>query len=431
MPAEAAAGDGTGEALTRLAREESGRVLALLARRFGDLDLADESVQDALTEAARTWPQRGVPDNPAGWLLAVARRKAIDRLRRTSSARRRTMAAAAELAVDGSEPPPPGSPLIVDDPGSCSVDDDRLRLMLLCCHPALGREAQVALTLRLVGGLSAAEIAAAFLVPEPTLAQRIVRAKRKIRDAGIPLRIPADLDPRIEVVLSVLYLVFNEGYLSRSDSGDVVRVDLVDEAVRLTELLAALVPDHPEVLGLLALQRFHRARLATRTDAVGDLVLLDHQDRSRWDRGEIAAANALLHRAIGQMRPGPYQVQAVIAGYHANAPTAAHTNWPAIAAAYRQLVSMTGSPVVQVNHAVAVAMVEGPAAGLAVLDTLEGVDGYHLFHAARAELLARAGRPADAAAAFTRARDLTGNPAEQRHLARRLRESDPPGAGDC
>ncbi len=435
MPAEpASTGDDPGpdpaEALTRLAREESGRVLALLARRFGDLDLADESVQDALTEAARTWPGRGVPDNPAGWLLAVARRKAIDSLRRTSSARRRTMAAAAELTAGAEEPPPPGSPLIVDGPGSCNVDDDRLRLMLLCCHPALGRDAQVALTLRLVGGLSAAEIAAAFLVPEPTLAQRIVRAKRKIRDAGIPLRIPADLDPRIDVVLSVLYLVFNEGYLSRSDSGDVVRVDLVDEAVRLTELLAALLPDHPEVLGLLALQRFHRSRLATRTDAGGDLILLDHQDRTRWDRGEIAAANALLHRAISRMRPGPYQLQAIIAGYHANAPTAADTDWPAIAAAYRQLVSMTGSPVVQVNHAVAVAMVDGPAAGLAVLDTLDGVDGYHLFHVARAELLVRSENPAAAARAFARARDLTGNPAEQRHLARRLRESDPQG-GDA
>ncbi len=420
-------GNDPGGALTRLAREESGRVLALLARRFGDLDLADESVQDALADAARTWPQRGVPANPAGWLLTVARRNAIDRLRRTSSARRRTMAAAAELAAGGDEPSAARGPLLVDDPGDPAVDDDRLRLMLLCCHPALGREAQVALILRLVGGLSSSEIAAAFLVPEATLAQRIVRAKRKIRDAGIPLRIPADLDTRIEVVLSVLYLVFNEGYLSRSDSGDVVRVDLVDEAVRLTGLLATLVPDHAEVIGLLALQRFHRARLATRTDALGDLVLLDHQDRARWDRGEIVAANALLHQAIGRMRPGPYQLQAVIAGYHANAPTAADTDWPGIAAAYRHLVAMTGSPVVQVNHAVAVAMFDGPAAGLAVLDTLHGVDGYHLFHAARAELLARAGRPAEAVAAFARARDLTGNPAERRHLLRRMEESHPAG----
>ncbi|MEZ5408360.1 MAG: DUF6596 domain-containing protein [Acidimicrobiales bacterium] len=437
MPAEAAPpADDTAAALTRLAREESGRVLALLARRFGDLDLADEAVQDALTEAARTWGPRGVPANPPGWLLAVARRKAIDRLRRTSSAWRRTMAAAPELAADamsaagdGGAAPSHRRPLLVDDdPGDNPVDDDRLRLMLLCCHPALGREAQTALTLRLVGGLSVPEIAAAFLLSEATLAQRIVRAKRKIRDAGIPLRIPADLDTRIEVVLSVLYLVFNEGYLSRGHSGDVVRVDLVDEAVRLTELLGELVPDHPEVLGLLALQRFHRARLATRTDAAGELVLLEDQDRARWDRAEIAAANAVLHRAISRMRPGPYQLQAVIAGYHANAPSAAATDWPAIAAAYRQLVAMTGSPVVQVNHAVAVAMVDGAEAGLAVLDALAGVDGYHLFHAARAELLARAGRPAEAAAAFTRARALTDNPAEQRHLARRRQEAEQPPA---
>lgn len=424
MPPESIdTGPDPGEALTRLAREEASRVLALLARRFGDLDLADESVQDALTEAARTWPERGVPANPAGWLLAVARRKAIDRLRRTSSARRRTLAAAPELATGADPTPPrPEDALVLDDPDDLPVDDDQLRLVLLCCHPALGRDAQVALILRLVGGLSTPEIAAAFLLPEATLAQRIVRAKRKIRDAGIPLRIPADLDSRIEVVLAVLYLVFNEGYLSRSDSGQVVRVDLVDEAVRLTELVAALVPDHPEVLGLLTLQRFHRARLATRTDAEGELVLLEDQDRTCWDRAEIAAANGLLHRAIGLMRPGPYQLQAVIAGYHANAPTHADTDWPAIATAYRQLVAMTGSPVVQVNHAVAVAMADGPGAGLALLRSLDGVDGYHLFHVARAELLVRAGRRAEAVEAFARARELTGNPAEQRHLVRRQRD---------
>lgn len=397
-------------------------MLALLARRFNDVDLADEAVQDALTEAARVWPQRGVPDHPPSWLLAVARRKAIDRLRRTASAHRRTMAAAPELVAD--EPTTNDrEQLVIDDPDDHRVDDDHLRLVLLCCHPALATDAQVALTLRLVGGLTTPEIAAAFLVPEATMAQRVVRAKRKIRDAGIPLGIPADLDERIDAVLGVLYLVFNEGYLSRSGSGSsgVVRVDLVDEAVRLTEVLASLVDERPEVLGLLALERFHRARLATRTDAEGELVLLEHQDRSRWDLAEINAANALLQRAMQQMQPGPYQLQAVIAAYHANARTAADTDWPAIAAVYRQLVAITGSPVVRINHAVAVAMADGPHAGLALLDGLDGVDDYYLFHAARGELLCRSGRAAEASDAFTRARSLTDNPAEQRHLERRRR----------
>jgi RNA polymerase sigma-70 factor (ECF subfamily) len=336
------------------------------------------------------------------------------------------MAAAPELLATD-EPPLTREHLVIDEPDPLdqpdrdrrAVDDDHLRLVLLCCHPALDRDTQVALTLRLVGGLTTAEIAAAFLVPESTLAQRIVRAKRKIRDAGIPLGIPADLDTRIDAVLAVLYLVFNEGYLSRNDSGDVVRVDLVDEAVRLTEVLTALVPDHAELLGLLALERFHRARMSTRVDGDGDLVLLDRQDRTRWDLAEIAAANGVLHRAMQRMQPGPYQLQAVIAAHHANARTAADTDWPAIAALYRQLTAMTGSPVVRVNHAVAVAMADGPHAGLALLDSLDGVDTYHLFHAARAELLWRAGRTDEAVAEFALARTLTDNPAERRHLDRR------------
>jgi RNA polymerase sigma-70 factor (ECF subfamily) len=398
-------------------------VLALLTRRFGDLDLADDAVQDALAEAVRTWPVAGVPSNPAAWLLQVARRKAIDHLRRTSSAYRRTMAAAPQLT--GLDEPIGREHLLADDD---EVTDDHLRLVLLCCHPALDRATQVALTLRLVGGLSTDEIAAAFLVPEATLAQRIVRAKRKIREAHIPLSIPADLEGRVDALLAVLYLVFNEGYLSRSDHENVVRIDLVDEAVRLTELAIDLLPDSAEARGLLAMELYHRARLATRLDLAGELVLLEQQDRTRWDLPEIRRANAVLHDALQRMQPGPYQVQAIIAGHHANARTADDTDWSAIAALYRQLASITGSPVVLLNHAVAVAMADGPNAGLALLDTVNGLDDYHLFHAARGELLLRAGDTVSARAAFVGAVALTANPAEQRHLERRLQACSTTGA---
>jgi RNA polymerase sigma-70 factor (ECF subfamily) len=412
--------------LTRLAREESGRVLALLARRFG-VDLADDAVQDALGEAARVWPTDGVPANPPAWLMTVAKRKAIDRLRREASARRRTRNAALDrtVAAHDDTPGPPERNVMIDD--DASVTDDQLRLILLCCHPALDRDTQVALTLRLVGGLTTAEIASAFLVPEATLAQRIVRAKRKIRDAGIPLRIPAELDDRVDAVLAVLYLVFNEGYLSRSGGGDgaLVRVDLADEAIRLTAHVSQLVPEHAEVDGLLALELFHRARASTRTDAAGELVLLDHQDRRQWDLAAIRSANAVLARALRRMQPGPYQLQAVIASHHANARTAADTDWPAIAGSYAQLVAMTDSPVVRLNHAIAVAMADGPHAGLALLDALAGLDRYHLFHAARGELLLRAGDGATARAAFERAIALTDNAAERRHLRRRSDASHP------
>jgi RNA polymerase sigma-70 factor (ECF subfamily) len=271
-------------ALTRLAREESGRVLALLARRFRDLDLADEAVQDALTTAARTWPVDGIPTNPPAWLFTVARNRAIDRLRRDASARRRTLAAAPDLinADESTTSDSSGGLDMIDERDGQTIAEDQLRLMLLCCHPALDRDAQVALTLRLVGGLTTTEIAAGLLVQEPTLAQRIVRAKRKIRDAGIPLTIPVDLAERVDVVLGVLYLIFNEGYLPRS-TDTVVRIDLVDEAIRLTRALADLLDDEPEVLGLLALEHFHRARSGTRTDHAGDLILLEDQDRTRWN----------------------------------------------------------------------------------------------------------------------------------------------------
>lgn len=409
--------------LTRLAREDSGRVLALLARRFG-VGLAEEAVQDALAEAARVWPERGVPTNPPAWLMTVAKRKAIDRLRREASARRRTRAAAldphgaeADLADDRDTSVVDDDDMIDDEH---RISDDQLRLMLLCCHPALDRDTQVALTLRLVGGLTTAEIAAAFLVPEATLAQRIVRAKRKIRDAGIPLSIPAELDGRVDTLLAVLYLVFNEGYLSRSSSGgQSVRVDLAEEAIRLTALVVALLPHHAEPDGLLALQLFHRARSDTRLDAAGDLVLLEQQDRSQWDLAVIRDANAVLARALRRMQPGPYQLQAVIASHHANARTAADTDWPAITLLYSQLVAMTGSPVVRLNHAIAVSMADGPLAGLALVDDIDGLDSYHLLHSTRGELLARAGDIDGARAEFERALELTDNPAERRHLERR------------
>lgn len=406
-------------ALTRLAREESGPVVALLARQFRDLDLADDAVQDALLEATRTWMDRGVPDNPAGWLRTVARTRAIDRLRRADSAHRRTMAAAPQLV--GDEPSERREPDLIDD--DLGVGDEHLRLVLLCCHPALDQEAQVALTLRLVGGLTTPEIASAFLLPTATLAQRIVRAKRKIRDAGMHLSIPSQLDDRIDALLGVLYLVFNEGYLSRGDHQQALRIDLMEEAIRVTRVVDELIPGHPEVEGLLALELFHHARVATRTDSEGDLVLLHHQDRKAWDQTRIAEANAVLGRAMARMRPGPYQVQAVIAGYHANAATPDGTDWATISDLYGQLVSMTRSPVVALNRAVATAMVDGPQAALRQLDVITGLDGYHLYHAARGELLLRTGNTGAADEAFRRARALTENPAERRHLDRR------PGGG--
>jgi RNA polymerase sigma-70 factor (ECF subfamily) len=297
------------------------------------------------------------------------------------------------------------------------VGDEQLRLMLLCCHPALDRDAQVALTLRLVGGLTTPEIAAAYLVPEATLAQRIVRAKRKIRDAGIPLSIPASLDERVDAVLTVLYLIYNEGYLSRSSSGG--RVDLVDEAMRITSALASLLPSNAEVLGLLALELYGAARAASRFTGE-ELVLLEHQDRTAWDGRQTMRANRMLAAALSRETPGPFQLQAWIASQHANARTAADTDWTAIASAYAQLESMTGSPVVALNRAVAVAMADGPRAGLTLLDAITGLDDYHLYWAARGELLARAGDPDAAAPAFRRARALATNSAEQKHLDRRI-----------
>jgi len=307
--------------------------------------------------------------------------------------------------------------LIMD---ASSLGDERLRLLLLCCHPALDRDTQVALTLRLAGGLTAAEVAAAYLLPEATLTQRVVRAKRKIREAGMPLSIPANLDERVGALLRVLYLIFNEGYLSRG-AEHVTRVDLITESIRLTRQVVDELPSSAEAEGLLALELYHHARSASRVDGVGELVLLERQDRSGWNLTKITEANARLRSAMTHMAPGPYQVQAIIAGHHANARTAADTDWSAIAELYRQLARMAPNPVVDLNRAVAIAMADGPLAGLAMLDRLTGLNDYHLFHATRGELLARAGRPA--AASFERARQLTNNDAERRHLARRITET--------
>jgi RNA polymerase sigma-70 factor (ECF subfamily) len=395
-------------------REDGGRVLALLAARFNDVDLADDAIQDAFVQAVETWQEDGIPNNPAGWLYAVARNRMIDRLRRTASAGKRLQRVAPELLL----PPEMDEEevLVVDDR---EVGDEQLRLLLLCCHPALDRDTQVALTLRLVGGLTTPEIAAAFLVSEATLAQRIVRAKRKIRDAGIPLRIPERLDDRVDALLTVLYLIFNEGYLTHG-SATPIRVDLADEAIRLTDRARALLPDNAEVGGLLALEVYHRARVEARLDGIGDLVLLADQDRGRWDLPAIQRANGILATALARNVPGPYQVQALIASLHANAPTAADTDWTAIANAYLRLEELDTSPVVTLNRAVAVAMADGPRAGLTVLDDVRGLDTYHLLHATRGELLLRSGDSVGARAAFRRARELASSPAEQRHLERRI-----------
>lgn len=410
-------------ALSRLAREEGGRVIALLARRLGDLHLADDAVADAYLEAARTWPDRGVPDNPGGWLMVTARRRALDRLRRAEVERRRRLAAGREVGAPGNDHGDGAARRLVDDGDADGpeIADAQLRVILLCCHPALDRDAQVVLTLRLGAGLRTPEIAAALMVPEPTVAQRIVRAKRKIRDAGIPLRLPADPVERLEAVRFVLYLLFNEGYLATSRS-DLQRVDLAEEAIRLTRLMVALRPGDAETLGLLALQLFHRARADARTDPDGDLVLLADQDRTHWDRWLIAEANTVLASAMARRVPGRYQLQAVIAGVHANAADAATTNWRTIVTAYEQLRLLDRSPVIALNHAVAVAMHDGPAAGLAMLRTVDGLDHYHLFHAARADLLRRTGEVVDARQAYELAITLAANDVEVRYLRRRLAE---------
>jgi RNA polymerase sigma-70 factor (ECF subfamily) len=403
----------------RVFREEYGRAVAVLTRVFGDIDIAEDAVQDAFAEAARRWPSAGLPPSPAGWIITTARNRAIDRLRREAA--RDAKHAQAALLHAQEEPPAEEGP----------VRDDRLRLIFTCCHPALGTAARVALTLRLLGGLTTAEIAHAFLVPEPTMAQRLVRAKAKIRDAGIPYRIPAeaDLPGRLSGVLAVVYLIFNEGYTASSGE-TLARADLCAEAIRLGRLLARLMPDEPEVLGLLALMLLTESRRAARTSADGALVLLADQDRSRWDRALIAEGQALVRRCLRRGQPGPYQIQAAIGAVHSDAPIAAATDWDQILRLYDQLLVVAPSPVVALNRAVAVAELHGPAAALTLVDELD-LDRYYLFHAIRADLLRRLGRWGEASAAYEAALALSTNAAERAHLTlAQARLSQPDGVAE-
>jgi RNA polymerase sigma factor (sigma-70 family) len=401
--------------LERVLREERSRLIASLVRILGDWDLAEELVQEAAVAALEHWPAHGLPRNPGAWLMTTARRRAIDRLRRDARFRQRLEQLGKE-ADEMERPIPTGGPLAADD---------RLRLLFTCCHPALSREAQVALTLRTVGGLDSAQVARAFLVPESTIAQRLVRAKRKIRDAGIPFRVPeaSELPGRLAQVLAVLYLVFNEGYLA-SDGAAVDRRDLARDAEWLTSLLVRLMPDEAEPLGLLALMRLHLARVEARFAPDGSLILLPDQDRSRWDAVAIAEAGDLVERGMRMRRPGPNLLQAAIVSVHATAPSYAGTDWAEIVALYDRLFSLQPTPVVALNRALALAELAGPGAALAEIEPLAArLDAYHLFHAARGELLRRLGRLDEARAADRRALTLTDNPAERRLLEARLAPS--------
>jgi RNA polymerase sigma-70 factor, ECF subfamily len=404
-------------AVTRAFREDWGQIVATLIRLTGDWDLAEECAQDAFAQALQRWPRDGVPRRPGAWLTTTARNRAVDRLRREAVGAAKLREAAMLSVPDG-----PG-----DDAAAGGGSDDRLRLMFTCCHPALAFEAQVALTLRTLAGLTTAEIARAFLVSEDTMSKRLVRAKGKIRNAGIPFRAPPAhlLSERTVAVLGVLYLLFNEGYAA-SAGADLVRQNLTAEAIRLARILAQMLPDEPEVGGLLALLLLHDARRAARVDATGELVPLEDQDRSRWDASQIAEGTRLLEAALQRGRPGPYQIQAAIAACHATAAEAADTDWAQIAALYGQLARLVPSAVVRLNRAVAVGMRDGPAAGLALVEQLEEAGelaGYHLLLATRADLLRRLGRRDEAAAAYREALELAPTEPERRYLARRLTET--------
>lgn len=399
-------------AVGRIFREESGRSVAALIRVFGDIDLAEEAVQEAFTIALGRWPETGLPTNPGGWITTTARNHAIDRLRRRARERHLLSKAAIPLSAAGD---PGGVPGMVEEAGQ--VDDDRLRLLFTCCHPALSTDAQVALTLRLLGGLSTAEVARSLLVTEPAMAQRLVRAKRKIKAARIPYRVPKEheLPGRVRPVLAVVYLIYNAG-LSEPLPGQGER-GLCAEAIRLARVLVTLMPEEPEVAGLLALLLLTESRSASRRRPDGSLVVLCEQDRSRWDRTLIEEGQSLVRRCLRRNRPGPYQLQAAINAVHTDAATAALTDWPQILTLYDHLLELTPTPVVALNRAIVIGEVHGPAAALAVVDELRvELAGYYPFHATRADLLRRLGRPSEAAAAYQRAADLAPTHAEREFL---------------